>query len=138
MTPKEYLLQIKKLNVLIDQRINERDELRRFNGMCSVDYAKDKVQTFQKGEASFVNAVEKAIELEAEIDGLIDDYIDLKNKIIGEIQSLNNPTYIQILYKKYVEFKRLEVIAVEMAYSYQYVRAMHGFALQAFGKVHTQ
>ena len=65
---------------------------------------------------------------------MIDRFVDLKNKIISEIQGLSNPVYIQILYKKYVEAKRLEVIAVEMSYSYDHIKHAHGRALQEFGR----
>lgn len=138
MTPKKYLMQIQKLNVLIDQRLKEQEELRYFDGVAGIDYAKDKVQTSPKGEAPYVRAIERIIDLDKEIDALIDEYVDLKNKIIGEIQTLSKSVYIQILYKKYVEFKRLEVIAVEMNYSYDYIKHQHGYALQEFGRKYLQ
>ena len=138
MTPKEYLMQIQKLNVLIDQRIAELDELRHFDGVSGIDYSKDRVQTSPQGEAPFVKVIEKIMILEEQINGNIDKFVDLKNKVIGEIQGLSNPVHIQILYKKYVEFKRLEVIAVEMNYSYDYIKHQHGYALQAFGRMYLQ
>lgn len=55
-----------------------------------------------------------------------------KHKIINQIQSLKNSKYIEILYKHYVEFKRLEVVAVEMNFTYQYVVELHGYALKDF------
>jgi hypothetical protein len=42
---------------------------------------------------------------------------------------------VELLYKRYVEFKRLEVIAVELNYTYSYIRAEHGHALQSFDKL---
>ena len=138
MAPKEYLMQIQKLNVLIDQRIQELDELKHFDGVGAIDYSKDRVQTSPQGEATFVKVVEKICLLEEQINKNIDKFVDLKNKVIGEIQGLSNPVHIQILYKKYVEFKRLEVIAVEMNYSYDYIKHQHGYALQAFGRMYLQ
>ena len=134
MTPKEYLMQVQRLNVLIDQRIKEVSDLRHHDGISGIDYSKERVQTPSSShETPFVKVVEKIILLKEQINGLINEYADLKNKIIGEIQALSNPVYIQILYKKYVEFKRLEVIAVEMNYSYDYIKHAHGYALQDFG-----
>lgn len=135
MTPKEYLLQIHRLNVLITQRIAERDALRHSAGLCGVDHSGQRVQSSGSNEAPFVRTLEKIMQLEDEIDTLIDTYIDLKNRIIGEIQTVPNLMYMQILYKRYVEYKRLEVLAVEMNYSYDVIRHAHGKALQEFEKL---
>lgn len=134
MTSKEYLMQVQRLNILIDQRIKEKDALRNFDLISGIDYSQDKVQTSHSSDAIFVKVIEKIIEIESEVNRLIDEYVSLKNKIIGEIQMLQNPQYIQILYKKYVEFKQLKVIAVEMNYSYNYIKRIHGCALLDFGK----
>ena len=80
----------------------------------------------------------KYIDLENDLNKQIDEFVDLKNKIINEIQSLKDINYVKLLYKRYIEYKRLEVIAVEMNYTYTYVRTLHGQALQEFDKVHTQ
>lgn len=79
----------------------------------------------------------KILELENEIDCLIDNYVDLKHKIIGEIHELQNSKYIEILYKRYVEEKRLEEVAVEMNYTFQYVILLHGYALKEFSEKHS-
>lgn len=134
MKPKEYLQQVQKLDVMINQKIAEKSELRKFDGVLGIDYSGDKVQSSPKGDAPFTKSVERIIDLEKEIDDMIDQYVNLKDQIINEIQSLSNVTYIEILYKRYIKYKRLEVIAVELGYSYQYVRVMHGYALQEFEK----
>lgn len=134
MKPKEYLQQIQKLDVMINQKTAEKSELRKFDGVLGIDYSGDKVQSSPKGDAPFTKSVERIIDLEKEIDDMIDQYVNFKDQIINEIQSLSNVTYIEILYKRYIKYKRLEVIAVELGYSYQYVRVMHGYALQEFEK----
>ena len=68
---------------------------------------------------------------------MLDDYAALKHKIIGEIHNMKKPDHIRLLYKKYVENKRLELIAVEMNYTYQYVRELHRYALQEFETTYT-
>ena len=129
---KRYLQKIRKLDMMIEQRIKQRDTLRNFDGVTAIQYDGDPVQTSHSGSAPFEKSVEKLISLEEELDVLIDEYVTLKNKIIGEIQGLNNTVYIALLHKRYVEYKSLEVIAVEMHYSYERVRHLHGYALHAF------
>lgn len=131
-TAKQYLQKIRKLDRMIEQRIKERDSLRQFDGVGAIAYDSDPVQTSPKAGAPFESTVEKLIALEEELDRLIDEYVTLKDKIIGEIQGLSNTVYVTLLHKRYVEYKSLEVIAVEMHYSYERVRHLHGYALRAF------
>lgn len=57
--------------------------------------------------------------------------------IIDMIQRLENPKHVQVLYKRFVERKRWEVIAVEMGYDYSYVQRLCKKALKKFEKTHT-
>lgn len=54
------------------------------------------------------------------------------DKVIGQIHMLDDITYMEILFKKYIEYKTLKDIAVEMKYSYGRTKHIHGFALEAF------
>ena len=138
MTAKEYLRQLHKADVIINQRIQERTDLRaRLSSIGSFDYSKERVQTSLPEGAGYEKQIAKIIELEKEIDRLIDEYIDLKHKIIGQIHELRNERHIEILYKRYVENKRLEVVAAEMGYTFQYVVLLHGYALKEFSEKHS-
>lgn len=129
---KEYLQQIRRLDRLIEHRIKERDSLRTFDGVSGISYDGDPVQTSPDGSAPFERTVEKLIALEAQLDNLIDEFVETRNRIIGEIHGLPNTNHVDLLYKRYVEYKTLEVIAVEMNYSYERIRHLHGYALRAF------
>lgn len=137
MTAKEYLQQLQRLNTMINQKIKELDDLRSMStSVGSFDYSKDRVQTSPSGDAPFTKIVNKIVTLDEEINREIDSYVDEKYRIINQIQALQNPVHIQVLYKRYVEFKRLEVISVELNYTYQYTRELHGYALKAFETEH--
>ncbi len=133
MTAKEYLQQLQKLDVVINQRIHEKDDLRaRLLRIGSADYSKERVKTSRSAGAGYEKQIVKIIDIENEIDSLIDKYVDLKHKVIGEIHNINKADHIKLLYKRYVENKMLEVIADEMSYSYQYIKELHRHALQEF------
>lgn len=133
MTAKEYLQQLHKLDVIIKQRSQEKADLRaRLFSIGSFDYSKERVQTSLPEGAGYEKQIEKIVDLEKEIDFLIDEYVELKHTIIGQLHELRNGKYIEILYKRYVENKKLEQIAVEMGYTYNHVRHIHGYALQEF------
>lgn len=136
MKAKDYLKQLELLDEKINQKLFQVNELRQMAAASgAVDYAKDRVQTSASGD-SLCNSVIRYISLEEEIDRQIDQFVDMKNQIINQIQGLKDVNHMKILFKRYVEFKRLEVIAVEMGYTYQYVREVHGHALAEFQRTY--
>ena len=137
MTTKEYLTQVRKLKILIEQRQKELDQLteQKLNSVSGIDYSKIPVKGARRVGASFEQAAVQSLDLVEEIAGLIKKYTDLKHQIIGEIQSLDRPEYMQVLYKRYVEEKHWEEISVEMGYSCDHIRHLHGWALHEFGKL---
>ena len=136
MTAKEYLMQIKKIRILIEQREKELDRLteQKLGAVSGIDYSRIPVKGSRRVGASFEQAVIEALDLTEEIAGLIKKYTDLQHRIIGEIQQLDKPEYMQVLYKRYVEEKRWEEISAEMGYSCDHIRHLHGWALHEFGK----
>lgn len=135
MKAKEYLQQLKKLDIMINQKTKELEELRiKARSINSVDYSKERVQSSPSTDAPFVKNIEKITDLENEINCEIDNFVDKKHEIIQQIQGLKNSKYIEVLYKRYVEYKRFEVIAKEMYYSCDYIKHLHGYALSEFEK----
>lgn len=128
--PKEYLRQLHRLELCIEQRQEELNRLRELIGSHAVDYG-ERVQTSPSAD-SIPNEVIRRAELEADISRKIERFLQLKHKIINEIQSLDNAVYVNILYKRYVEYKSLDEIAEKMNYSYVHMKRLHGYALQKF------
>lgn len=133
---KIYLQRIKKIDLCIDQKSRQLEELKtnRIN-VPAIDYAKEKVM------CSVVNngfkKSDRYIDLDKEINKEIDDFCDLKQVIINQIQQLDNIIYIDILHKKYIEYKKypnFETIAVEYKKSYRHITRLHEKALEAFRK----
>lgn len=130
MTAKEYLSQLKILDIKINQRLRQKEELKEI--MYSIPAVNTENERVSGGVKRNYNKVDKYTDMEREIDKIIDQFVDLKHKIVGEIQLLNNPLFMDILYKRYVEFKGLELISVELCYNYNYIRHMLGIALKKF------
>lgn len=133
MKAKEYLQQLQRLDTVINQKIKEVHDLRlQAQSTGGLDYSKERVQSSPSGDAPFVKPICRIIGLEAEINAEIDRFVDEKHKIINQIQGLKNSDYISLLFKRYVEFKSLERICVEMNFSYDYIKHLHGYALKDF------
>lgn len=102
MNAKEYLQQVKMIDVQLDQDKDRQSEA------IQTDKAKEQISR--------------------EIEKLTMS----KNQVIHEIRQLHNADYNQILYKIYVENKTLKESAREMKRSYNYVLNVHKKALAAF------
>lgn len=136
MKVKEYLRKVELMDAKINQKQSQLDELReKVRAIGGMDYTKDRVQTSHKNNAQ-EGLILKCIEMEEEINKNIDDYIDFKNAIIKEINTLSDVRYIKILFKRYIEYKSLYRIAQEMEYSYDHIRRLHGHALENLKMTH--
>ena len=129
-TPKEYLRQLRTAEIKIEQKEEELERLKSSLESISTGTDSERVQTTPRDRLS--EEVPIIADLEEEINADLGALLMLRNKIINEIQSMDNPVYINILYKRYVQYKSLEEIAVEMNYVYVHTRRLHGLALQAF------
>lgn len=123
------------LTIKMYQKMDELDSLKAAAENVSAGIGSERVQTSPKDRMP--DDISRIVDLESEIQKDIQELLILKNKIINEIQGLSNPVYIEILYKRYVEYKQFEEIAIEINYSYRQVLRIHGFALQEFKRCHT-
>ena len=133
MTAKEYLQQIRKDEIKINQLTEEVGDLRgKIVFFSAIDYSKDRVQTSLDGTPGILKTVEKLYDAETELNRTIGKFEEEKQRIIAEIQGLDKSEHIELLYMRYVNYMSLEEICVEMKYSYPPVKRIHGRALQAF------
>ena len=138
MKAKEYLQQLPVLDMKINLKLKELEALKvKLIGVGGVDYYNDRVQTSPQNAANFTEILHNIECLENEINTDIDKLVNKRHCIINQINELQNVQYIEILYKRYVEYKDLKKIAKEMEYTYDYIRKIHVKALQNFEKRHT-
>lgn len=130
-TAKEYLLKLERLDELIKQRRTQVEELKLMAETYGARSYGEIVKSSKKGDTQ-ENKILKYVALEQDIEEDMVMYIMLKQKIIREIESIEETKYIKLLYKRYVELKRFKVIAKEMHYDQNYIRILHLEALDAF------
>lgn len=133
MTTKEYLSQISRLDRMIKNKLTELSQLKELLCGLSAIPNEEKVQAtpnFDKIGTAYC----KIEEMEENIDKLIDEYVDKKNEIIAQIDSMEDETHYNILFSRYIEKKTFEKIATDMHYSFRNTTRLHGKALQAFEK----
>ena len=81
------------------------------------------------------DTVAKIVDLETEITATIVEYLSKKEEVIKTIESVENINMYNLLYKRYVEGKPLTSIAEEMGFSEDYVKHLHGDALNIVKKI---
>ena len=131
MTTKEYLCQISRLDRMIQNKLSEISQLRELAMNVSAIKNEERVQTtpnFDKIGTAYC----KIEAMEEKLDKLIDEFVDKKNLIISQIDKIENETYYEILFARYIEKKTFEKIADEMNYSFRNTTRLHGQALREF------
>lgn len=133
MTSRQYLRQLSRIQQNI--RILSEEIERRKTKLTSttVSASADRVQTSTSGDR-FADMIAALADKELEQERLLYIYQTLRAQIVNQIQALDNPLYIIVLYKHYVEEKRLTVIAEETHYSYPSVKRIHSKALISFSE----
>ena len=133
MDTKTYLQQISRLDRMINNKLSEISQLRELAMSVSAVKNEERVQNtpnFDKIGTAYC----KIEEMEEKLYKLIDEYVDKKNLIISQIDGIENETYYEILFARYIEKKTFEKIADEMTYSFRNITRLHGRALQEFEK----
>lgn len=133
MTAKEYLRQIRRINQHLESLIREREDLEKAQTFLrSPQIEGDRVQTSPSGDPPWMGYIYKWDELTQQIGDEWNELIEKRHTIISQINSMTDSRYVEILYKRYVEYKRFKRIAREMHYSEERVKHLHLEALLKF------
>lgn len=131
MTAKEYLSQIRYLQIDINRLHSVKDRL--ISDMCSLQSpaAGEKVQSSPDPD-KMSTIVSRIDFLACCISDLRKQQKELRARIRDQIYQLDDARYIDVLYKRHIELKSWKVIALEMRYTIRNVQYIHGYALAAF------
>lgn len=133
MSIKEELRELRVISKLIDSKIKQKEQLRKYyTTIKSFDYSKDKITGGVKKD--FTDTVNKLVDLENEITKDIDALADKKqemDKFIKDVLTGNEYVVIQM---RYFEDSDWLEIAYKLNYEYGYVLNIHGRALQKLNK----
>jgi len=132
---EEYLKEIRTLDILIEENFEELEKLDALSKKVTSTLSDAKVQS-SSAEQSRVEAC--AIKIACLKDDILKDInrmLDLKKEAHNLIIKSCSPKCMQLLFKRYFEFKNWETIAIEMGFTYQYVSdKLHKRALNQLQK----
>lgn len=138
MEAKEFLRQLEKLDMMIENKLIERDQWKAIamgatSGSADViingvRHQMDKVQSSGNPQ-KMADAIIRYVDLEAEIDAVIDELIATKKDIISVIEQLEAVEY-DLLHKVYVQRLTLYDAAAACNKSWSWAKTTHGIALK--------
>lgn len=129
MKAKEFLLQLDKLNKLIENKMIERQQWRSIAMGTGQGADGERVQSSGNPQ-KMADAIARYVDIEKEIDAAIEKFIAKRNHIISVIEQLPLMEY-DFLHKVYVQGNTIEEAAAMFGKSYSWGTSKHGTALKA-------
>ena len=133
MKAKEYLLQISKIDRLVENKIAELEHWQAIATGTTTFSDGDRVQS-TGNKYKMEDAIIKCIEINNEINSEIDRLVDTRKEVISTIERLK-PSEYDVLHKIYVQNKDFQEIATAKKMSYSWVTTKHGRALASLQKI---
>ena len=130
---QEYLEQVDKLNAMIENKVAEAQQWRDVALGITTNTEGERVRS-SGSQQKMADAVNKVIDLQAEINCMIDSLINLKQEIIRSIEQLSATEY-DVLHKRYIQGMTFDEIGVAKHKSKSWATTVHGRALQNLNKI---
>lgn len=125
---QKYLEQVERIDAIIANKLIEKQQWRDLALGITANMGGERVQS--SGDASkMAEAINKCVDVEAEINVLIDRLIDTKKDVIQTIEQLDSPIEYNILHMRYIQFKDLQSIADHYKREYGWATTTHGRAI---------
>ena len=128
MTAREYLSQAYCLDQRISSRIEQVESLNDLarKAGCAIS---GMPRNPDRAVSSMANAVEKIVDLQAEINADIERMVRLKAEIMAVVRQVEDPELQTLLEKRYLNFQTWGQIAADMGYNVRHLYRIHDRAL---------
>jgi hypothetical protein len=123
------LERVEMLDAMITNKLIERQQWRDIALGITANMEGERVQS-TGAKSKMANAVERCVDMEAEIDSLVDKFVDTKKEVIQTIEQLYSPTEYKLLHLRYIQFVPLVDIADMWGVEYTNITTTHGRALK--------
>lgn len=134
---KEILRKIKTYDVRITNKTEDINRITDMITKITVAWRDDIVSGGNNEHDKIGEAVAKLIDIKESMISDIDSYVKARELIMEALNSIKNPYHFDVLYKRYVLYKKWETISEEMNYKdVRGVYKLHGKALRTFSKVY--
>ena len=129
LTAKEELNTLRILDCRIKASLQQLETLQ--STVERVTATTDKV-IVTGGSGSRDDLLVRLIEMRAECNEAIDEFVDYKRLIMARINRIDDPLLAEILIERYVDRYSWYDIALNLNYGLRHVHKLHGLALQEY------
>lgn len=136
MKAKDYLLQLRKLDKMIENKLAERERWNAIATSVTQQLSADRVVTSGNPQ-KMENAILNLIEAENEVDEAIASCVAARREIIATIDKLcnANQTYYEVIHEIYVQNLTLSDVAEKRGQSRSWADQNHGRALNIVQRI---
>lgn len=124
---RQFLSKPQKIDAMIKNKLIEKEQWKSIAFGSTAQQNGERVQA-SGSQQRMADAVNRYIDIEAEIDACIDNLIDAKNDVIKVIEQLELDEY-DVLHKMYIQYHTFYEVADMCERSYSWVTHVHGQAL---------
>ncbi len=129
-----FLEQPEKLDIQIRNKLIEKKQWHDIALGITANMEGERVQA-SGARSKMAEAVDKCVDMEAEINSLVDELIETKKEVIQTIEQLDSPTEYNVLHMRYIQYLSLQEIADHYHKDYSWATTTHGRALKSVRKV---
>lgn len=129
-----YLERVEMIDSIIKNKLIEKRQWMDIALGITANMGGEKVQS-SGSQSRMADAIEKCVDMEAEIDGLVDKLIETKKEVIQTIEQLDSPIEYNILHMRYIQFKDLQSIADHYGREYGWATTTHGRAIASVQRI---
>lgn len=125
---QQFLSQVEKLDAIIRNKLIEQRQWKDIALGITANMEGERVQS-SGSQSKMADAINRCVDMEAEIDGIVDSLVEVKREVIATIEKLDSPTEYNVLHLRYIQFLSLQDIADKYGREYGWATTTHGRAL---------
>lgn len=131
---QRYLEQVEMLDAVIRNKLIEQRQWREIALGITANMEGERVQS-SGSQSKMADAIDKCVDMEAEIDSLVDRLIDTKREVIQTIEQVDSPIWYNILHMRFIQFKELQEIADHYGRDYDWAATTQGRGIANVQKI---
>ncbi|MDY3034866.1 MAG: DUF1492 domain-containing protein [Absicoccus sp.] len=135
MDAKEYLTQIRKISMQINEKSEEIAKLKAQIEGGSIPYEKDGTTSGHTDTERNAHMIMRLTELKDDINHQVDMLILAKQRAMALIDMVPDANQMTVLYERYIHLRSWEKISEKLNYSLHYIYRIHNLALDEFNRI---
>lgn len=125
---QRYLERVEMIDSIINNKLIEQRQWKDLALGITANMGGERVQS-SGSKSKMADALNKCIDMEAEIDRMVDKLIDMKREAVAILEKMDNPYCYRLLHARYIQYIPLKDIADKWGTEYTNITSAHGRAL---------